>query len=149
MLELQERIIKEINNELFVGVGVLLEIYKLGNSDLIKSIEWEYRDNSFILLANDYFRWVNSGRRPFARKVPVEFLINWIKKKGLQPRGGITINSMAYAIQNGIYKNGIKARNFTEPIIEFSLETISEYILADFTVQIADEIVKEVEKINY
>ena len=33
-------------------------------SDLVRSTEWTYGKNVFTLLANDYFVWVNTGRKP-------------------------------------------------------------------------------------
>jgi len=153
MLELSNQIIKEIQNELMAGTKVIMDTYNLGNSDMIKNSEWKFENyneesQAFIYYALDYFKWVALGRKPRARKVPVEPLIRWMKKKGIQPRGKQTYNSLAFAIQNGIYKNGIKARNFVDPIVEFSLDTISEYIVTDFTVTVAEEIVKEMERLE-
>lgn len=148
MLEITNTILTEINNELLTGTKVILDLYKLGDSELIKSIEWTYKDEAFILIANDYFKWVDLGRLPKARKVPVEALIKWMKRKNIQPRGNQTYNSLAFAIQNGIYKNGIKARRFVDPIVEFSLDTISEFIVVDFTITAAEEIAKEIEKLE-
>ena len=131
---------KEILKELTAACDQILIIYKLGKTDLIDSIEWTYKDNAWILVANNYFKWVDSGRRPRVKKVPVEALIKWIKKKNIRPRPGQTINSLAFAIQNSIYKIGIKAKKFIDPMIGASLDIISEYISEDLSVQIADQI---------
>ena len=138
--EITLQISKEIINEIIASTKQIMIQYKLGNTELINSAEWQYKPNMFVLIANDYFQWVNSGRRPMARKVPVEELINWIKKKNLTPRGKITINQMAYAIQSSIYKIGIKGRWFTDPIIGETLDTLSMYISDNLSAQIADEI---------
>lgn len=148
MLEIDNTILKEINNELLSGTKVIMDLYGLGDSDLEKSLEWLYKDDVFVLLANDYFKWLNTGRKPRARKVPIEPLIKWMKKKNIQPRGNQTYNSLAFAIQNGIYKNGIKARKFVDPIVEFSLDAISEFIVVNFSVSIAEDISKELEKLE-
>lgn len=148
MLELTNDIVKEIRNELMVGTKVIMETWKLGDSDMIKDSTWEFEDNAFIYYALDYFKWVALGRKPRARKVPVEALIKWLKKKGIEPRGKQTYNSLAFAIQNGIYKSGIKARNFVDPIVEFSLDTLSEFIAEEFSILICDELVYELELIN-
>lgn len=78
-----------------------------------------------------------------ARKVPVEAIIKWMKSKNLRPRYGQTINSLAFAIQNAIYKSGIKAKQMLDPIINVSLDLISEYIAEDLSVSIADAIAEE------
>jgi hypothetical protein len=148
MLELTNDIVKEIRNELMAGTKVIMETWKLGDSDMIKDSTWEFEDNAFIYYALDYFKWVALGRKPRARKVPVEALIKWLKKKGIEPRGKQTYNSLAFAIQNGIYKSGIKARNFVDPIVEFSLDTLSEFIAEEFSILICDELVYELELIN-
>jgi hypothetical protein len=141
--EIKYDVSKEIINEITAATKILMETYKLGNTDLIKSIEWRYKDNMFILIANDYFQWVNSGRRPRARKVPVEALIKWIKKKNLAPSGKMTTNQLAFAIQNSIYKAGIKARKFIDPIINSTLDTLSYYIADDLSVKTAEMIAEE------
>jgi hypothetical protein len=153
MLTFTNEILEEITNELMAGTKVIMDQYKLGGSDMIKDASWEFESyqgesNAFIYYALDYFKWVALGRKPRARKVPVEALIKWMKKKGIQPKGRQTYNSVAFAIQNGIYKSGIKARNYVDPIVEFSLNSISEFIVVEFSILAADEIVKAIEQVN-
>jgi len=133
----------ELIKEITAGVKIVMSTYKLGGSDVSASVEWLYKDNIFILIANDYFRYIDSGRRPKARKVPVEALIKWIKKKGITPRGNQSVNSLAFAIQNSIYKVGIKARKFIDPVIGLTIETLSEELAVSLSVQIADSIAEE------
>ena len=94
------------------------------DSDLVKSVDMGYSGDFFQLLANDYYQYVSRGRRPRARKVPVEDIIAWIKEKNINYRG--SINSAAFAIQQAIYKRGIKGKLFEESVIDFSSETIAE-----------------------
>jgi len=131
---------RELIHEITAGTKKILQYYKLGNSDLIDSIEWRYQNDSFVLIANDYLKYIDSGRRPLARKVPVEELIKWLRKKNIRPQYGQTINSIAYALQNSIYKSGIRAKKVLDPIINQTLDTLSEYIAEDLSWQIADEI---------
>jgi len=65
----------------------------------------------------DYFKYVNEGRRPERKKVPISVLLNWIKIRGVRFRSekgrfkkGSNLN-MAFAIQTNIYKYGIKPAN--------------------------------------
>jgi hypothetical protein len=134
---------KELLNEIITATKQIMLIYKLQNSDLIDSIEWKYKDNVFMLLANDYFKYVYSGRRPRARKVPVEALLKWMKLKNITPSYGQTYNSTAYAIQNAIYKAGIKSRPYTQLIIGATIDILSEALAENLSIQIADEISKE------
>ena len=131
---------QELLKEITAGVKIVMATYKLGGSDVSASVEWQYRENIFVLIANDYFRYIDSGRKPKARKVPVEALIKWIKKKGITPRGGQSVNSLAFAIQQSIYKVGIKARKFIDPVIGLTIETLSEELAVSLSVQIATAI---------
>ena len=117
-------------------------MYKLQRSDLYKSVEFVYKNDVFVLLANDYFQSVAYGRQRHARLVPVEDLIKWMKKKGIAPRNG-TYNSVAYLIQQAIYRNGIKARPFIDPIIDTTTDIISEDIATTLSESIATEIAKD------
>lgn len=143
MPEISLEVSKEILNEIIASSKQILTIYKLGNTDLIDSIEWVYRDDAFILLANNYFQNVNYGRRPMVKKIPIEALLKWIRKKNIRPREGHTINSMAYVIQNSIYKSGIRARKFIDPIIGMTLDELSEYIAEELSVTICDQLAED------
>lgn len=131
---------QELIQEITAATKKIVEYYKLGNTELIDSIEWRYKDEVFYLIANDYLKYIDSGRRPMARKVPIEPLIKWLRKKNIKPRYGQTINSIAYAIQNGIYKSGIRSKKLMDPIINQTLDILSEYIAEDLSWQIADEL---------
>lgn len=117
-------------------------------SNLVRSAEWEYEKNAFTLFANDYFKWVDSGRKPLARKVPIMALIPWLRKNNIRPSMGQTYTSLAYAIQQSIYKLGIKGKLYTSAIIDESMEMIAYTVIADVTNQIVDEIVNNLEMIN-
>ena len=137
----------DVNNqflaELNIATAKILQRYKLTGTDLIKSIDWQYKNDMFVLIANDYFEWVSTGRRPRARKVPVEDIIKWMKKKGIAPRAGQTYNQVAFAIVDAIYKNGIKAKNYINPVIDVTSELTSEEIATELSEQIATEIANE------
>ena len=62
-------------------------------------------DYVFDLLYNDYLQYIESGRKPFAKKVPIQALDQWALEKI-----GDNSNSTLFAIQNSIYYTGIKAR---------------------------------------
>lgn len=69
--------------------------------------EVKFPDIEFIY--PQYFDYVESGRRPKVRKVPINALIEWAKKRNIP-----TDNSTLYAIQQSIYNNGISPRPITD-----------------------------------
>jgi hypothetical protein len=76
------------------------------------------------VLAEEYSKWVQSGRLPGKKGVPITAIENWIKSRGLQGRDKkgqfIKRRSFAFAIQNNIKKFGIRPSNF----LDVALETI-------------------------
>jgi len=135
-------ITKELLAELQLATQKVLAQYKLQGSDLSKSVEYVYKNDAFVLLANDYFQSVAFGRRPRARLVPAEDLIKWMKKKGIAPRNG-SYNSVAFSIQQSIFKNGIKARNYINPVIDSTTDIIAEDLATTLSESIATEIAKD------
>lgn len=83
-------------------------------------------DSSAIIqvMMEDYAQWVQSGRLPGKKFVPVGALEEWIKSRGLKGRNSkgrfITNRSFAFAIQKNINKFGIRPANF----IDVSLENL-------------------------
>lgn len=131
---------KQFLQELTLATQKVLAQYKLQGSDLSKSVEYVYRNDQFVLLANDYFTYVSTGRRPRARKVPVEDIIKWMKDKGIAPKPNQTYNQVAYVITESIYRNGIKAKNYINPIVAVSEDLITE----DLETTLANQIVEEI-----
>lgn len=68
----------------------------------------------------DYFKYFNGGRKPGAKKVPIKVILLWIKRKNIRPRNSkgqfksMTLNQLAYAIQQSIFKIGIRPRNIVQ-----------------------------------
>lgn len=97
---------------------------KLGSeSGLVRSIRHETTGEELIFYAAQYIQWVESGRpsvakKPNIKKVPIEALERWVEAYQIRPRAGQTMNGLLYAIQNGIYKHGIRPRPFTAAALE-------------------------------
>jgi hypothetical protein len=108
------------------------------DSDLVKSVVLVEKNGGLQLLALDYYEYVSTGRRPKARKVPVEDLIVWIKSKGI---GAGNINNMAFAIQQSIYKRGIKGKAFANPVENNVADLASEELAELLSEVIADDMV--------
>jgi hypothetical protein len=122
-----------------------LTIAKTGvktNSQLINSLEYKTTKDGFELIANDYFNYVDKGRKPFEDKVPIQSLIKWIQRYGIQPLPNMSINQLAFAIQTSIYKHGIVGKNYSAKV-ENNIANLSEEKIADYLEnQIADDIVE-------
>ena len=114
------------------------------NSNLVKSAEvkWDDKRNAFVLLANDYFEYASGGRRPNARKVPIADLLDWMKRYGIRPRAGQTVNQTAFSIQTAIYKSGIKKKNYADPV-EDTLTELSSEATAELLSEVIAEAIAE------
>ena len=119
------------------------------SSHLIRSLDFDitfqernvqtgqFQSIGLILFAEDYAEYLDRGRKAFARKVPISALIRFIKKRNLQAkirgRGGrfLSVNSIAFMIQNSIYRHGINGRNFIQPALEAGEEALKIHIDRD------------------
>lgn len=105
----------------FRGVGNKVATGKLRDS--IK-VETKQTQNTTIIdvIAEEYFQWVQSGRLPGKKGVPISALENWIKARGLKGRDKkgrfIKNRSFAFAIQSNIKKFGIRPANFLDVALE-------------------------------
>jgi hypothetical protein len=109
----------------FRGVGNKVASGKLRDSIQVNVVK--QKDETIIqILAEQYSQWVQSGRLPGKRGVPIDALERWIKSRGLQGRDKkgkfIKRRSFAFAIQNNIKKFGIRPSNF----LDVALETIGD-----------------------
>jgi hypothetical protein len=106
---------------------------KIATGNLYKSIKGKITQTPEGPMAEieyaDYFKYVNEGRRPEKKKIPINALLEWIKIRGVrfrnergQFRRGTTEN-MAFAIQRNIFKYGIKPAN----IYDKGLDGVEDY----------------------
>jgi len=96
------------------------------NSDLIKSVQLQYSNSDGIIIyANSYAENIQKGRKKFSKKIPINFLIEFVKKNN---RSAKNVNNIAYAIQNSIYKNGISGKNIINGIEKPLLNSIEPVI---------------------
>lgn len=119
------------------------------SSKLSKSVGFETTDKGIRLVANNYWYYASYGRRPRVRKVPISALIDYIKDYGIQPRGGQSINQLAFAIQNSIYKQGINPKRYADKIIDATADLTEETLADEISEEMADEIVAVLTKTPY
>jgi hypothetical protein len=107
----------------FKGMGNKVASGKLRDSITVTT-QQSGSDTVIQILAEQYSQWVQSGRLPGKKGVPINVLEKWIKDRGLQGRDKegkfIKRKSFAFAIQNNIKKFGIRPSNF----LDVALETI-------------------------
>ena len=75
-----EQILDEFEKELIKAIQVVMIAKGLDkNDDVVKTIEIKGINKGFAMIANDYYKYVDSGRKPRARKVPIMDLIQWMR----------------------------------------------------------------------
>jgi hypothetical protein len=93
---------------------------KLKNSVSVDVVPNQDRPIVRIFL-EDYWVWVQSGRLPGKKGVPLDAIEQWIKNRGLTGRDKkgrfIKRRSFAFAIQTNIKKFGIRPSNFLDKAI--------------------------------
>ncbi len=109
----------------FKGVGNKVATGKLRDSVQVEVVNRP--DETIIqVLAEQYAQWVQSGRLPGKKGVPISAIEKWIIARGLQGRDKrgrfIKRKSFAFAIQKNIKKFGIRPSNF----LDVALELIAE-----------------------
>lgn len=110
-------------------------------SNLSKSVQYITNKNGIQMLVASYYPYVSGGRKANIRRVPIAFLIDWIKRYGIKPRSGQTINQLAFAIQTSIYKRGIRAKKFEEKV-ETGVADYTALALSDELAEmVADDLV--------
>jgi hypothetical protein len=86
----------------------------------------EGNDTVIEVFMQEYGQWVQSGRLPGKKGVPIDAIEKWIKYRGLLGRDKkgrfIKRRSFAFAIQTNIKKFGIRPSNFLDDTLE-SLES--------------------------
>lgn len=110
----------------FRGIGNKVASGRLRNSVQVNVVSSDNGMSTLQLLIEQYASYVQSGRLPGKKGVPIQSLIDWIKDRKLQGRDKkgrfIDRRSFAFAIQNNIKKFGIRPANF----YDVSLERIFE-----------------------
>jgi len=114
------------------GINDKVNINTLVDSDIYSDIDVNIEDLSIInILVNSYIDSIESGRKAGAKRVPIDALIIWCNKKGIQADNGVV-----YAIQESIYKYGISPRPIFDMVYNIWDEHFSKYW--------ADEIFNEI-----
>lgn len=107
------------------------------NSDIVNSVELKGNNKNLLLYTNSYLKFIQSGRKKFSSKIPISYLIGFIKKNNITPNNGMSINNLAFIIQTAIFKNGILGKgDITGKIENVTPEIISKRIEQLFDVEV-------------
>jgi hypothetical protein len=120
---------------------------KVASGSLINSINYRLQDTAnginVILLANDYLKYVDEGRKPSTNpdsKPPIQAILRWTNIKGIPQEA-------AWAIRNNIWRFGIKpTRVIDKTIRAIQLSRNTNRI---YEQRMVDNIVKIIEKSWY
>jgi hypothetical protein len=99
--------------------------YELQNSIVVSKVSVSISENGISIEYPKYLDNVEKGRRAGTLKgvrLPVEVLVKWLKKKGI----GGNLNSIAWAIQTSIFKNGIKTATPGRPFLSDAINKTSQ-----------------------
>jgi|APGre2960657404_1045060.scaffolds.fasta_scaffold32390_3 hypothetical protein len=118
----------------YAGGGTLYDnSNKIATGQLYNSLDYSIEIDVtgapvLVIYYVDYFDYVNEGRRPKQKRVPINALLPWIAIRGIQARDKkgreIPPLSLAFAIQTNIYKFGIKPADIYDRGLEGLLNTI-------------------------
>jgi hypothetical protein len=109
----------------------------LAKGGFVQSVAVEPSYDGFNIKVAEQAQYMDSGRKPGGKKVPIAALIAWIKryrvgqrdkKTGKFKKRLISINSIAFAIQTAIYKKGIKPSPFIKDTLAFAEDLMKNYI---------------------
>lgn len=97
------------------GINQKVEINTLEDSGVYQSATFELSGDMELItvLANDYLKYIESGREQHVTRVPFRALLEWAQKNGIP-----TDNETIYSIQSAIWRDGIPARPIIDPTIE-------------------------------
>jgi hypothetical protein len=113
---------------------------KVASGSLVNSINYRLQETAnginLVLLANDYLKWVDRGRKP-GTYPPIQAIQRWVAIKGIPKQA-------AWAIRQNIYKFGIKPTRVIAKT-RFQLETNRTYA-QKYERMIVDTLTKNIEK---
>jgi hypothetical protein len=134
-------------------VSKLLEANKDSTGDLIRSISYQILETSngllLNILASDYFKYVDQGRRPGGKQPPPDKILGWVRTKGISfGRNSIDFKpeQIAFLIGRSIQRKGIKPTNIKQKVIDDILNKKEYIIQSGVKLDIQNYIKKEIFK---
>lgn len=128
------KVMKILQDELYIILEYTMKANKLGGSDLLDDSRINIQNNFFLLIFPDYVEYINSGRRAGAKMPPSDAIIQWCREKGIP-----TDNNTIWRIRQGIAKQGIAAR----PVLDQIFDLAENEWMTDWADRVFKEIIEE------
>ncbi|MFD2717898.1 hypothetical protein ACFST9_04180 [Hymenobacter monticola] len=97
-----------------------------------------FNTSGVVLSLPEQAIYIDQGRRPGLRRVPVDNIIRWLRRYRILGRDRTSgkfrrateqsINSAAWAIQQAIFRHGIRAKPFINETLEYAEQIISQAV---------------------
>ena len=119
------------------------KISEYSSGKLYKTIDYSItsQNDSYLVTINleEYWKFIEKGRRPGAKMPPVSAIENWIKVRKILPRPVTlksgkqrvpTVQQLAYVIARSISRKGIAPRPFMSESINQTIEDFKSKLTA-------------------
>lgn len=110
-----EALVVETRRQMVLAGPTLPGYPGLEDSDLYDRINYVVEGSKVVLVLPEHYAFVEAGRRAGAKGVPISALLEWMRRKGIDPGNR---NSRAWAIQSSIRRRGIRPRPFLRAAID-------------------------------
>lgn len=135
----EKNIIAEQMREAIVDALVAQNPIPLATGRLASSIEVRPTEDGFEVYAEDWWKWVEYGRKGHGKFPPIQPLKEWIQAKGVKPRGGMKPENLVWAIATRLKTSTIKPR----PFLQQGLDAVADESI-DKMFTLVEEAVNEI-----
>ena len=135
----EKNIIAEQMREAIVDALVAQNPIPLATGRLASSIEVRPTEDGFEVYAEDWWKWVEYGRKGNGKFPPIQPLKEWIQAKGVKPRGGMKPENLVWAIATRLKTSTIKPR----PFLQQGLDAVADESI-DKMFTLVEEAVNEI-----
>lgn len=112
---------------------------KVASGDLVNSIGYQIvnsaKGKSIEFLADDYWVYVEYGRRAGDKFPPPQPIAQWIRERRIRPNAGVTQQQLVYLISRAIADKGIRPT----PFVEASEQAVLKFIEGESLLQAFEE----------
>lgn len=125
----------------------------LGDSNLAKTFEVKRNGKSFEFFIQEYYIYIESGRKKGSKQPPFDAIFEWVRKNNIRFRDKkgrfITFRATTFIIMRAIGRDGIPARPFVDRIIEGAQDIAQEFVNVILVDDLFDRIIiNELEKLD-
>ncbi|MDB4498371.1 hypothetical protein N9251_03415 [Gammaproteobacteria bacterium] len=125
----------------------------LGDSHLAETFKVERDKKSFVFFIQDYYIYIESGRKKGSKAPPYDAIFHWVQKNNIRFRDKrgrfITFRATTFIIMKAIKRDGIAPRPFVDRIVESAQEKALDFVSVLLVDELFDRIIiNELEKIK-